>query len=196
VYVCFRVIQRYSSIIQICFFSPPVSFLRCLGSLTIFRNNQYTCILILQSHVHLARLMAPNGSSGFENAASPHLAASTGKIVDGYVIESNGTGSSSYSSSGGGAGGDFGMNTSTSNGGPTVGGGAGAGNHSVTTPAGSPLDALTHAPLSSTLFRSYKLSKPEGLLRDEQVAVEGCAQLLRQSAGLGPECVVYWVKVW
>lgn len=164
----------------------------------LYCHNTMTCIrkhILLQSHLHLARLMAPNGSSGFENAASPHLAASTGKIIDGYVIESPGRGSSSYSSSGG-AGGDFGMNTSTAHGGQTGGGGAGAGNHSVTTPAGSPFDALTHAPLSSTLFRSYKLSKPEGLLRDEQVAVEGCAQLLRQSAGLGPECLVYWVKVW
>ena len=124
--------------------------------------------------------MAPNNSPGLESAAS------MGKIVDGYVVDSHGS-SSSHSGAG-----EYGTNSSTTNGGQ----GGAVVVHSVTTPPGSPLYAPIHAPLGSTLFRSYKLSKPEMLLRDEQVAVEACAQLLRQSAGVGPECLVYWVKVW
>jgi hypothetical protein len=116
--------------------------------------------------VHLGRLVAPNG------AAVDGTAAAAEAQVSARAGEFDGSGL------GGGAG-----------------GGAGSGSGASSTSLGL-LDLQVASLLAGTLFRSYKLSKSEALLRDEQAVVDGCATALRQVARLGPECLIHWVKVW
>jgi hypothetical protein len=131
----------------------------------------------LQSHVHLGRLVAPNGAAvdGTAAAAVAQVSARAGEF-DGSGL-------------GGGAGGGAGSSSSSSS-------SIGSSSSGASSTSLGLLDLQVASLLGGTLFRSYKLSKPEALLRDEQAVVDGCAMALRQVARLGPECLIHWVKVW